>query len=85
MVGSQRHTQETHRQGRHLGNGATAPFYTLYFYSRSWIPYTLPLLDRAISTGIDNVGHPLNPVMPRWRLSKRDLRDVSNYVLKQLK
>lgn len=48
-------------------------------------PYTLALLERAITTGIDNDGQPLNPVMPRWRLSTRDLHDVATYVLTQLK
>jgi mono/diheme cytochrome c family protein len=45
-------------------------------------PYTLALLERAISTGIDNDGKKLDPVMPRWKLSPRDLHDVSQYVLK---
>ncbi|HEY6326040.1 MAG TPA: cytochrome c [Candidatus Cybelea sp.] len=48
-------------------------------------PYTLALLERAISTGIDNEGKPLDPVMPRWRLSAGDLHDVASYVLTQLK
>lgn len=48
-------------------------------------PYTLALLERAITTGVDNDGQPLNPVMPRWRLSDPDLHDVANYVLTQLK
>jgi mono/diheme cytochrome c family protein len=48
-------------------------------------PYTLALLERAISTGIDNDGDRLNSVMPRWKLSKRDLHDVAEYVLTQLK
>lgn len=48
-------------------------------------PYTLALLERAISTGIDNDGQPLNPTMPRWKLSKRDLHDVAYYVLTTLK
>jgi len=48
-------------------------------------PYTLALLERAISSGIDNDGKPLDPAMPRWVLSKRDLRDVATYVLTQLK
>lgn len=48
-------------------------------------PYTLALLERAISTGIDNQGKPLDPVMPRWKLSQRDLHDVAEYVLTQLK
>lgn len=48
-------------------------------------PYTLRLLESAITTGIDNDGQPLNLVMPHWRLSHRDLHDVATYVLTQLK
>jgi len=48
-------------------------------------PYTLALIERAIARGIDSDGKPLDPVMPRWTLSKRDLRDVAQYVLTQLK
>jgi mono/diheme cytochrome c family protein len=44
-------------------------------------PYTVPVLERAISTGMDNDGQRLDPVMPRWRLSPRDLHDVAQYVL----
>ena len=44
-------------------------------------PYTLALLERAISKGIDNTGQPLNHVMPHWHLSARDLHDVAQYVL----
>lgn len=47
-------------------------------------PYTLALLERAISTGVDNDGKQLDPVMPRWRLSERDLHDVAAYVLAEL-
>jgi cytochrome c553 len=48
-------------------------------------PYTLALLERAITTGTDDDGQPLNPVMPHWRLSQRDLHDVAAYVLIGLK
>ena len=48
-------------------------------------PYTLALLERAISHGVDNTGQPLNRVMPRWTLSQRDLHDVAEYVLTNLK
>ena len=48
-------------------------------------PYTVALLERAISTGIDNTGQPLNRVMPHWKLSNRDLHDVAQYVFTQLK
>jgi cytochrome c oxidase subunit II len=43
-------------------------------------PYTLALLERAISTGIDNEGVPLDRAMPRWQLSRGDLHDVALYV-----
>jgi mono/diheme cytochrome c family protein len=48
-------------------------------------PYTLALLERAISTGVDNEGQKLDRVMPRWQLSRRDLHDVAQYVLVGLK
>jgi mono/diheme cytochrome c family protein len=48
-------------------------------------PYTLRLLERAISTGIDNTGQRLSPVMPRWQMSNRDLHDVAQYVLTKMK
>ncbi|HET7814695.1 MAG TPA: c-type cytochrome [Candidatus Baltobacteraceae bacterium] len=44
-------------------------------------PYTLALLQRAITTGIDNQGQKLSPVMPRWKMSPKDLHDVAQYVL----
>jgi cytochrome c oxidase subunit II len=44
-------------------------------------PYTQALLERAIATGIDNDGKKLDGTMPRWKLSKRDLHDVAQYVL----
>ncbi|GAC1654725.1 MAG: hypothetical protein NVS9B12_05460 [Vulcanimicrobiaceae bacterium] len=44
-------------------------------------PYTLALIERAISVGVDNEGKPLDPVMPRWKLSKKDVHDVAAYVL----
>jgi len=47
-------------------------------------PYTQALVERAIARGLDNQGKSLNPVMPRWRLSARDLHDVARYVLTQL-
>lgn len=48
-------------------------------------PYTQALLERAISTGIDNDGKKLDSAMPRWKMSKRDLHDVAQYVLTGLK
>lgn len=48
-------------------------------------PYTVALLMRAISTGTDNEGQKLSPVMPRWKMSQQDLRDVATYVYYKLK
>jgi mono/diheme cytochrome c family protein len=48
-------------------------------------PYSIALLERAISNGIDNTGQHLSPVMPRWQMSKRDLHDVAQFVLTALK
>ena len=48
-------------------------------------PYTLSSLERAISKGIDNEGKPLDPVMPHWQLSAKDLHDVALYVLRGLR
>jgi mono/diheme cytochrome c family protein len=48
-------------------------------------PYTIALLERAISTGIDNTGASLSPGMPRWKLSKQDLHAVAYYVFTELK
>jgi mono/diheme cytochrome c family protein len=48
-------------------------------------PYTIALLQRAISEGIDNERKALDRVMPRWTMSRHDLRDVATYVFTQLK
>ena len=48
-------------------------------------PYTPALLERAISTGVDNEGKPLDRVMPHWRLTARDLHDVAEYVFLRIK
>lgn len=72
--------------GIHLPRGAvSADLRHRALVTNQHPPYTLALLERAISTGIDNAGEKLNPVMPRWRMSKRDLHDVAEYVLTQLK
>jgi cytochrome c553 len=72
--------------GMHLGGDAvSADLRYPALVTEQKPPYTLDLLERAISTGTDNSGQPLNAVMPRWRMSARDLRDVANYVLTELK
>jgi hypothetical protein len=70
----------------HLPGGAvSADLRYKSLVSRQTPPYTIALIERAVSTGIDNRGQSLNPVMPRWTLSKRDLHDVAYYVLTKLR
>jgi mono/diheme cytochrome c family protein len=72
--------------GVHLPGGAvSADLRYKSLVSRQTPPYTIALIERAVSTGIDNRGQSLNPVMPRWTLSKRDLHDVAYYVLTKLR
>jgi mono/diheme cytochrome c family protein len=72
--------------GVHLPGGAvSADLRYAALVTNQKPPYTIPLLERAISRGIDNQGQPLSHVMPRWRLSPGDLHDVADYVLTQLK
>ncbi len=42
--------------------------------------YTLEDFRRAVVEGLHPDGEPLNPNMPRWILSERDLRDLYNYL-----
>jgi mono/diheme cytochrome c family protein len=72
--------------GMHLPGGAvSADLRYKALVTEQKPPYNLALLERAIAIGIDNTGQPLNRVMPRWRLSKRDLHDVAYYVLTKLR
>lgn len=72
--------------GLHLPGGAvSADLRFSSLVTAQHPPYTIPLLERAISLGIDNMGQHLNPVMPHWQLSAADLHDVANYVLTSLK
>ena len=48
-------------------------------------PWTLELFERSISFGVDENGDPLSPVMPRWKMSERDLHDIALYVLDQIR
>ena len=47
-------------------------------------PWTVALFERAISTGVDENGEKLSPVMPTWKMSKRDLHDIALYILTQI-
>jgi len=72
--------------GRHFADGAiSADLRHDALVVRQKHPYDLALLERAISTGVDNEGKPLDKVMPHWRLSTRDLHDVAQYVIFGLK
>jgi mono/diheme cytochrome c family protein len=72
--------------GVHLPGGAvSADLRHAALVTNQQPPYTVPLLERAISRGIDNQGQHLSPVMPRWKLSPSDLHDVAEYVSTALK
>jgi mono/diheme cytochrome c family protein len=72
--------------GVHFPNGAvSADLRHAALVTQQRHSYTLALLERAVSTGVDNDGKPLDPVMPRWELSARDLHDVASYVFTQLR
>lgn len=72
--------------GRHFSDGAvSADLRHEALVVEQKHPYDIALLERAISTGTDNEGKALDKVMPHWRLSKRDLHDVAQYVLFGLK
>jgi mono/diheme cytochrome c family protein len=71
--------------GVHLPGGAVSADLRHAALVKLRPPYTPALLERAISTGVDNQGQKLHPMMPRWRLSKTDLHDVAQYVWTRLK
>lgn len=72
--------------GMHLPGGAVSADLRYHaLVTKQKPPYTIALLERAISKGVDNTGQPLNAVMPRWRMSQTDLHAVAQYVLTQLK
>jgi len=66
--------------GVHLPGGAVSADLRHKELASGAHPYTLRTLERAISAGIDNEGKPLDPVMPRWKMTPRDLHDVSAFV-----
>ena len=43
-------------------------------------PYTEALLARALRSGLDAAGKPLDPVMPRYNLSDAELKALSTYL-----
>ena len=43
-------------------------------------PFTVDILKRAITQGLDEEGKPLDPFMPRWSMSTQDLSDLVSYI-----
>ena len=43
-------------------------------------PYTEETLKKAITRGINPAGEPLDELMPRWRMSERDLDDLVDFI-----
>jgi len=66
--------------GVHLPGGAVSADLRQKALAAVKPAYTLQSLERAISTGVDNQGKSLNPVMPRWKMTPRDLHDVAEFV-----
>ncbi|HLI94792.1 MAG TPA: c-type cytochrome [Candidatus Baltobacteraceae bacterium] len=71
--------------GVHIGGAVSADLRHDALTKGQKHPYTIALLERAISTGVDNDGEKLSPVMPRWKMSKADLHAVAVYVYDTLK
>lgn len=67
--------------GMHFPDGAVSADLRHNALLSSKPAYNLVLLERAISTGLDNQSKKLDPVMPHWKLSKQDLHDVAVYVM----
>ena len=58
--------------------GRTVPCNT--FTCLSADGYTEDLIKRAITQGIDQDGHQLDLMMPRWQISESDLNDLISYL-----
>ena len=58
--------------------GLTVPCNT--FKCLSADGYNEDLIKRAITQGVDQNGHPLDLMMPRWQMSESDLSDLISYL-----
>ena len=58
----------------------TKPYGTARSAGRRRPPYGRELLARAIREGVDSGGAPLDPTMPRYRISDADLADLVSYL-----
>ncbi len=43
-------------------------------------PYNAELFKRAVTQGLDPAGEPLDPAMPRWRMSDQDIQDLIEFL-----
>jgi ABC-type branched-subunit amino acid transport system substrate-binding protein len=58
----------------------TRPYGVIHAGGRTHPPYTERLLARAISLGIDPGGNKLHSLMPRFQMSRDDIRDLIEYL-----
>ncbi len=49
--------------------------------TRTRPPYAQALIARAIATGVDAAGQPLDPLMPRYQLDAREMKAITAYLL----
>ena len=84
-----------HRRDGNGGRVAIMPFGTIDVPDITWPeltefhhddeepphpPYREETLKQAITRGFNPAGKPLDPLMPRWRMSDRDLDDLIDYL-----
>jgi cytochrome c oxidase subunit 2 len=59
----------------------TSPPITYHALSKQFSPpYNDALVERAITKGLDSEDKPLDKVMPRWKMSDKDLNDLIGYL-----
>jgi cytochrome c oxidase subunit 2 len=51
-----------------------------YEHGEKEAPYTDPLINRAITEGLDPEGKPLDWSMPRWQMGNADFNDLLTYL-----
>ena len=58
----------------------TSPRIKAQLGTRQRAPYTEDSLAKAIRSGVDSGGQPLNPVMPRYAMGEADMKAISAYL-----
>jgi ABC-type branched-subunit amino acid transport system substrate-binding protein len=58
----------------------TKPYGLRHANGRSHPPYTVDTIIRAVTAGVDPAGNPLDPAMPRYRLSDNSAHDLVAYL-----